>query len=123
MPLTHISKHDSINANSVSSFADPPDCLNRLISVADDKLIYAHVPAMIHYYLGEEPIIENVPTYLCSRESERQYVLDHLEHLVVKSVAEAGGYGMLIGAQASRSELSCFDAKIRANPRNSTRCR
>ncbi|WP_115019126.1 circularly permuted type 2 ATP-grasp protein [Synechococcus sp. UW140] len=86
--------------------------------VADDKLIYAHVPAMIHYYLGEEPIIENVPTYLCSRESDRQYVLDHLEHLVVKSVAEAGGYGMLIGAQASRSELACFDAKIRANPRN-----
>ena len=86
--------------------------------VADDKLIYAHVPAMIRYYLDEEPIIENVPTYLCARPDDQRYVLEHLEHLVVKSVAEAGGYGMLIGPQASRSELADFDTKIRANPRN-----
>ncbi|MEC8440681.1 MAG: circularly permuted type 2 ATP-grasp protein [Cyanobacteriota bacterium] len=86
--------------------------------VADDKLIYAHVPAMIRYYLKEEPIIENVPTYLCARPDDRRYVLEHLEQLVVKSVAEAGGYGMLIGPQASRSELADFDTKIRANPRN-----
>ena len=86
--------------------------------VADDKLIYAHVPAMIRYYLDEEPIIENVPTYLCARPDDRRYVLEHLEQLVVKSVAEAGGYGMLIGPQASRSELAEFDTKIRANPRN-----
>jgi len=86
--------------------------------VADDKLIYAHVPAMIRYYLDEEPIIENVPTYLCARPDDRRYVLEHLEQLVVKSVAEAGGYGMLIGPQASRSELADFDTKIRANPRN-----
>jgi len=86
--------------------------------VADDKLIYAHVPAMIRYYLDAEPIIENVPTYLCARDQDRQYVLEHLEELVVKSVAEAGGYGMLIGPQASRSELADFDSKIRANPRN-----
>ncbi len=86
--------------------------------VADDKLIYAHVPAMIGYYLDEEPIIENVPTYLCARPDDRRYVLEHLEQLVVKSVAEAGGYGMLIGPQASRSELADFDTKIRANPRN-----
>ena len=86
--------------------------------VADDKLIYAHVPAMIRYYLDEEPIIENVPTYLCARPEDRRYVLEHLEQLVVKSVAEAGGYGMLIGPQASRSELAEFDTKIRANPRN-----
>lgn len=86
--------------------------------VADDKLIYAHVPAMIRYYLDEEPIIENVPTYLCSRPDDRRYVLEHLEQLVVKSVAEAGGYGMLIGPQASRSELADFDTKIRTNPRN-----
>ena len=86
--------------------------------VADDKLIYAHVPAMIRYYLDEEPIIENVPTYLCARPDDQRYVLEHLEQLVVKSVAEAGGYGMLIGPQASRSELADFDTKIRANPRN-----
>ena len=86
--------------------------------VADDKLIYAHVPAMIRYYLDEEPIIENVRTFLCARDDDRRYVLEHLEQLVVKSVAEAGGYGMLIGPQASRSELADFDSKIRANPRN-----
>ena len=86
--------------------------------IADDKLIYAHVPAMIRYYLNEEPIIENVPTYLCARPDDQRYVLEHLEQLVVKSVAEAGGYGMLIGPQASRSELADFDTKIRANPRN-----
>ena len=86
--------------------------------IADDKLIYAHVPAMVRYYLDEEPIIENVPTYLCARPDDRRYVLEHLEQLVVKSVAEAGGYGMLIGPQASRSELADFDTKIRANPRN-----
>ena len=86
--------------------------------IADDKLIYAHVPAMIRYYLDEEPIIENVPTYLCARPDDQRYVLEHLEQLVVKSVAEAGGYGMLIGPEASRSELADFDTKIRANPRN-----
>ena len=86
--------------------------------IADDKLIYAHVPAMIRYYLDEEPIIENVRTYLCARDDDRRFVLEHLEQLVVKSVAEAGGYGMLIGPQASRSELADFDSKIRANPRN-----
>ncbi len=86
--------------------------------IADDKLIYAHVPAMIRYYLDEEPIIENVPTYLCARPDDQRYVLEHLEQLVVKSVAEAGGYGMLIGPQATRSELADFDTKIRANPRN-----
>lgn len=86
--------------------------------IADDKLIYAHVPQMIRYFLKEEPIIENVPTYLCSRPKERGYVLENLEQLVVKSVAEAGGYGMLIGPQASRSEIASFDSKIRSNPRN-----
>ncbi|WP_115009779.1 circularly permuted type 2 ATP-grasp protein [Synechococcus sp. N5] len=86
--------------------------------IADDKLIYAHVPAMIRYYLDEEPIIENVPTYLCARPDDQRYVLENLEQLVVKSVAEAGGYGMLIGPQASRTELADFDTKIRANPRN-----
>jgi len=86
--------------------------------VADDKLIYAYVPKMIRYYLGQEPIIENVPTYLCSRPDDLTYVLEHLKSLVVKSVAEAGGYGMLIGPHASTSEIEAFAAKIKAHPRN-----
>lgn len=86
--------------------------------VADDKLIYAYVPEMIRYYLGEEPIIANVPTYLCSREDDRAYVLSHLSELVVKAVAEAGGYGMLIGPHASSSEIATFAERIQANPRN-----
>jgi uncharacterized circularly permuted ATP-grasp superfamily protein len=86
--------------------------------VADDKLIYAYVPEMIRYYLGEEPIIENVPTYICSRPDDQAYVLAHLGDLVVKAVAEAGGYGMLIGPHASPEEISDFAEKIQANPRN-----
>jgi uncharacterized circularly permuted ATP-grasp superfamily protein len=86
--------------------------------VADDKLIYAYVPEMIRFYLDQEPIIENVPTYLCSRADEQAYVLEHLHELVVKAVAEAGGYGMLIGPHASAGEIAEFADKIRANPRN-----
>jgi uncharacterized circularly permuted ATP-grasp superfamily protein len=86
--------------------------------VADDKLIYAYVPEMIRYYLGEEPIIENVPTYICARPDDQAYVLAHLGDLVVKAVAEAGGYGMLIGPHASPEEISDFAEKIQANPRN-----
>ena len=86
--------------------------------VADDKLIYAYLPTIIRYYLDQEPIIENVPTYLCSRPDDQTYVLEHLKDLVVKSVAEAGGYGMLIGPHASAEEIESFVAKIRANPRN-----
>ena len=86
--------------------------------VADDKLIYAYVPEMIRYYLGEEPIIANVPTWLCSRPSDRAYVLEHLGELVVKSVAEAGGYGMLIGPHASAEQIADFAVRIEADPRN-----
>ena len=86
--------------------------------VADDKLIYAYVGEMIRYYLGEEPIIENVPTYICSRPDDQAYVLAHLGELVVKAVAEAGGYGMLIGPHASQAEIDDFAVKIQANPRN-----
>lgn len=86
--------------------------------VADDKLIYAYVPEMIQYYLGEEPIIENVPTYLCSRDKDRAYVLEHLNQLVVKAVAEAGGYGMMIGPHADQDEINDFAQRIQDNPRN-----
>ena len=86
--------------------------------VADDKVVYAYVPEMIRYYLGEEPILANVPTYLCWRESDRKYVLDNLESLVVKSANEAGGYGMLIGTKSTAAEREEFAKKIVAQPRN-----
>jgi uncharacterized circularly permuted ATP-grasp superfamily protein len=86
--------------------------------VADDKLIYAYVPDMIRYYLAEEPIIENVPTYICARPEDQAYVLAHLKDLVVKAVGEAGGYGMLIGPHADPAEILSFADKIKADPRN-----
>ncbi|WP_414040839.1 circularly permuted type 2 ATP-grasp protein [Acidithiobacillus sp. M4-SHS-6] len=86
--------------------------------VADDKVVYAFVPEIIHYYLDAEPIIPNVPTYLCMRDADRDYVLSHLAELVVKPANESGGYGMLIGPRASQSERDRFAELIRANPRN-----
>jgi len=85
--------------------------------VADDKAVYAYVPEMIRFYLGEEPILPNVPTYLGARDDDRAYMLEHLEELVVKSVDESGGYGMLIGPHASAAERDLFREKIRAHPR------
>ena len=86
--------------------------------LADDKLIYTFVPDMIKYYLKEEPLINNVKTYLCARESDLNFVLNNLKDLVIKSVSEAGGYGMLIGPHSSQIEIDNFSAKIKANPRN-----
>ena len=86
--------------------------------VADDKVIYAYVPEIINYYLGEEPILPNVPTYICRRDEDRAYVLDHLDELVVKAANESGGYGMLIGPHASEEERKAFAEKIKAEPRN-----
>jgi uncharacterized circularly permuted ATP-grasp superfamily protein len=86
--------------------------------VADDKVIYAYVPDMIKYYEGADPILPNVPTYLCWRDSDRQHVLCNLEKLVVKAANESGGYGMLVGPHASAAEREAFADKIRANPRN-----
>lgn len=86
--------------------------------VADDKAVYAFVPAMIRYYLTEEPILENVPTYLAMNDNERDFILNNLEKLVVKSVNESGGYGMLVGPQASSKERESFREMIAANPRN-----
>jgi uncharacterized circularly permuted ATP-grasp superfamily protein len=85
---------------------------------ADDKAIYPYVPDMIRFYLKEEPILQNVPTYICSRDDDRKYVLEHLHELVVKSTNEAGGYGMLMGHQASDAERELFGEKIRHDPRN-----
>ncbi|TAA42593.1 circularly permuted type 2 ATP-grasp protein [Corallincola spongiicola] len=86
--------------------------------VADDKVVYAFVPDMIRYYLNEEPILNNVPTYLCVKDDDRAYVLDHLEELVVKPASESGGYGMLIGPHASAAEIEEFRQVILDNPRN-----
>jgi uncharacterized circularly permuted ATP-grasp superfamily protein len=85
--------------------------------VGDDKAIYAYVPEMIRFYLAEEPILPQVPTYHCLRDKDRGYVLENLGELVVKPVDEAGGYGMLMGPQASSEEISTFRDRIRANPR------
>lgn len=86
--------------------------------VADDKVIYAYVPQMIKYYLGEETIIPNVPTYLCWEKKDCAYVLDNLDKLVVKAANESGGYGMLIGPAADDKERNEFAQKIKAKPRN-----
>ncbi|WP_209329477.1 circularly permuted type 2 ATP-grasp protein [Lunatimonas salinarum] len=86
--------------------------------VADDKAVYAYVPRIIKYYLGEEPILHNVPTYLCREEADRNYVLEHIAELVVKETNAAGGYGMLIGPKASREEHDKFRHLIKANPKN-----
>jgi uncharacterized circularly permuted ATP-grasp superfamily protein len=86
--------------------------------VADDKVIYAYVPAIIKYYLAEEAILPNVPTYLCFDDKQREYVLANLDKLVVKSANESGGYGMLMGPQASVPERVAFGEQIRKNPRN-----
>ena len=86
--------------------------------VADDKAVYAYVPDMIRFYLNEDPILNNVPTYVGEREKECQYILEHLDELVVKAVNESGGYGMLIGPHSSSAERETFRDRVRANPRN-----
>lgn len=86
--------------------------------VADDKAVYAFVPDMIRYYLNEEPLLNNVPTYMGFREKECAYILEHLDTLVVKAVNESGGYGMLVGPHASKKEREQFRERILANPRN-----
>jgi uncharacterized circularly permuted ATP-grasp superfamily protein len=85
--------------------------------VADDKAMYAYVPALIRYFLDEDPILEQVPTFLLERDDEREYVLDNLDLLVVKAVDGAGGYGMLIGPHATPGERQAFARRVRDNPR------
>lgn len=86
--------------------------------VADDKAIYPFVPDMIRFYLAQEPILPNVQTYICARESDRKYVLDNLEQLVVKNSNESGGYGMLMGPNSTQQQRDDFAAKIRSDPRD-----
>jgi uncharacterized circularly permuted ATP-grasp superfamily protein len=86
--------------------------------VADDKSIYPYVPGMIEFYLGEKPILQNVPTWLCRQDDDLKYVLGHLHELVVKEVHGAGGYGMLVGPAATRAEIDAFRAQLLANPGN-----
>jgi uncharacterized circularly permuted ATP-grasp superfamily protein len=85
--------------------------------IADDKALYAYVPAIIKYYLGEEPILANVPTYLLGNEQDRTYVLEHLNELVVKPVDESGGYGLLIGPQSTEAQRDDFRRRIQSDPR------
>ncbi len=86
--------------------------------VADDKVIYAYVPDMIRYYLDEDAILPNVPTFLCWRDADRRHVLENIESMVVKAANESGGYGMLVGPAATRAECDEFRRRVADNPRN-----
>jgi len=86
--------------------------------IADDKAVYPYVPDIIRYYLGEQPILDNVPTYHMTKTEDRAYVLAHLEHLVVKAVSESGGYGMLMGPSSTPETRAEFAKMIEENPRN-----
>ena len=84
--------------------------------VADDKSVYPYVPDLVRYYLGEDPLLANVPTRVCRRPDDLEYTLDNLENLVVKEVGGSGGYGMLVGPHATPAERDAFAASLRANP-------
>jgi len=86
--------------------------------IADDKSIYAYVPKIIEYYLGEKIVIPNVPTYICAEPTDLRYVMSHLDQLVVKAVNESGGYGMLVGPHSTADDRAEFVRRIHANPRN-----
>lgn len=86
--------------------------------VADDKVVYAYVPKIIKYYLGEEILLPNVPTYICSEPDDLKYVLEHVGELVIKAANESGGYGMLVGPHSTKEEQSDFGERVKANPRN-----
>ncbi|MEN3753326.1 circularly permuted type 2 ATP-grasp protein [Mangrovibacter sp. SLW1] len=86
--------------------------------VADDKSIYPYVPEMIRFYLGEQPILNNIPTWQCRKPEDLKFVLNNLDQMVVKEVHGAGGYGMLVGPRATRSEVEAFRERLLANPAN-----
>ena len=95
------------------ALANAPGC-----GVADDKVVYSYVPDIIRYYLGEDPLLPNVPTYRCNDNKEREHVLANLESMVVKPANESGGYGMLVGPQSTAPEREEFRRRISTNPRN-----
>jgi uncharacterized circularly permuted ATP-grasp superfamily protein len=95
------------------AIANAPGC-----GVADDKVVYAFVPDIVRYYLGEEPLIENVPTFLCYDDAQRSHVLAHLDDLVVKPANESGGYGVFVGPAATQAEKDEVRRRILADPRN-----
>jgi len=86
--------------------------------VADDKAVYAYVPKMIQYYLSEEMILPNVPTYMCADEQDRKYVLEHIHELVIKPANESGGYGIMLGPRATKDQHDKYRQLIESNPRN-----
>ena len=86
--------------------------------IADDKAVYAYVPQIIKYYLGEDIRLPNVPTFVCADEKQRQHVLANLDKLVIKPTNESGGYGILLGPRASREQLDRYRDLIQPNPRN-----
>ena len=86
--------------------------------VADDKVVYAYVPRIVKYYLGEEIILPNVPTYICAEENDLKYVLENIDKLVVKAANESGGYGMLVGPHSTKAQQAEFAEKVKASPRN-----
>jgi uncharacterized circularly permuted ATP-grasp superfamily protein len=86
--------------------------------IADDKAVYSYMPDIVKFYLGEEPILKNVPTWRCREDEHLAYVLDNIEELVVKEVHGSGGYGMLIGPKADKAAISAFRAKLKSEPKN-----
>jgi len=86
--------------------------------VADDKAVYAYIPRIIKYYLDEDIILPNVPTYICAEKNDLNYVIENISDLVVKQTDASGGYGMLIGPKSTKKEQQEFIAKIKSNPRN-----
>jgi uncharacterized circularly permuted ATP-grasp superfamily protein len=86
--------------------------------VADDKAVYAYIPALIRYYLNEDPVLDQVETYLASDDAQRDYIVNNLDKLVVKAVGESGGYGMLIGPHSTADQRAAFRERVQADPRN-----
>jgi uncharacterized circularly permuted ATP-grasp superfamily protein len=86
--------------------------------IADDKAVYSYMPAIVKFYLGEEPILKNVPTWRCREADHLHYVIEHIEELVVKEVHGSGGYGMLIGPKSNKATVAAFRAKLKSNPKN-----